>query len=339
MATTTVSHAAARHPSWGIWMKALFKSLMFCLVCTVASLAGAVYPEKVVKIIVGYAPGGVSDLNARIFAERLSSRLGQPVIVENRPGASGTLAPNLVAKAAPDGYTLAFMDAVAVNSTFVRANSIDALSQLVPISTVGFGSYFIFVNPERIKGENIQDLLKYAKAQPRGLNAGVQASTAKLGLANFKAATGLDYQEIPYPGSVPSMMALLAGTVDLTFDAAAPYLPHLRADKLKALMVASDLRSPVMPDVPSALELGIKGLSETDFVQGLWAPAGTPKEIVERLSTDTQAILAQQDVRNQFLSRTSTVTRGSTPAEYRRIVETKVRFWEDAARKANYVPQ
>lgn len=304
-----------------------------------ASLAAADYPQRVVKIVVGYAPGGVSDLNARMLAERLSARLGQPVIVENRPGANGTLAPSFVAKAAPDGYTLAFMDPVAVTSTFVKVNPVDALSQLTPVSTVAFGSYFIFVNPEKIKAESMQQLLQYAKAQPRGLNAGVQASTAKLSLYNLKIATGLNYEEIPYAGSAPSMQALLAGTTDLTFDAAAPYLPHLRAGKLRALMVASDKRSPVMPDVPSALELGIQGFSETDFVQGLWVPNGTPKEVVDRLASETQWIVSQQDIRDQFLKRTSTVLRGSTPAEYRRSVEAKIKFWEDVAQRANYVPQ
>lgn len=320
-------------------MNTHIKSLIVTVLAAIATVSHAAYPDKVVKIVVGYAPGGVSDLNARLFAERLSTRLGQPVIVENRPGASGTLAPNFVAKAAPDGYTLGFMDAVAVTSIFIKANPVDALNQLVPISTVGFGSYFIFVNPEKTKVESMQDLLKHSKNQAAGLNAGVQASTAKLGLANLKAATGIEYQEIPYSGSVPSMQALLAGTTDLTFDAAAPYLPHLKAGKLKALMVASDRRSPVMPDVPSAQELGIQGLSEADFVQGLWAPLGTPREIVERLAAEAQAILAQPEVREQFLAKTSTVVRASGPVEYRRLVETKVRFWEEAARKAGYVPQ
>lgn len=315
---------------------------VFALVaaCAVAASAqaqtDAAYPTKPVKIIAPYATGGVTDIGARYFASMLERQLGAPFIVENRPGAGGTIGAAVVVRSSPDGYTLLFSGGSSLTSIFNKDGAIDPLKELLPISSLHQGSYYLFVS-SKLPVNNLQELVAYSKRSQGGLNLGVQSTTALLAMAWLKNRTGIEYVDIPYKSGGAVGTAMQAGEVQMSFDAVTGYLPLLRASQVRALLVAGKSRAPITPNVPSADEAGVPGFA-ADYVQGLWAPLGTSNVIIGKVAVASRTMLAPEDVQAQVTKLLGTKAVGSSPEELRRAIETEVAFWSEAARIAKYRP-
>jgi tripartite-type tricarboxylate transporter receptor subunit TctC len=248
---------------------------------------GAKWPDKPISIIVPFATGGTTDAIARTLGEELSKSLGQPVIVENKPGAGATIGANLVAKARPDGYTL-LVGAVhhTIASSVYKKLPYDFQRDLAPVSTVAMVPNVLVVNP-KLAAKNVAELVALAKKSPGKLSFGSNGNGTGQHLigAQFNMASGIDTLHVPYKGSGPMTIDLLGGQIDMSFDTVTPVLSHIRAGKLRALAVTTIKRSAALPDVPTLDESGLKG-----FDQGTWfgilAPAATPKDIVARLNSE-----------------------------------------------------
>ena len=243
------------------------------------------YPNRPIKIIVPVAPGGNVDIVARAIAEPLSKALGQQVIVENKPGASSLLGTNLVAKAAPDGYTL-----LAHSTTFVTASVLlknagyDPVKDFEPITVTCQIPMVLVVNPDKIPARNLKDFIALSKSQPKGLAyaSSGNGSTGHIAAELFSNAAGVSYLHIPYKGSSPAMTDLVGGQVQFMFDNMPSALPLVQSGKLRALAVTSPKRSPAAPDVPTMAEAGFEGFDVSSWF-GLMAPAKTPDAVVQKI--------------------------------------------------------
>jgi tripartite-type tricarboxylate transporter receptor subunit TctC len=259
------------------------------------------FPSRPIKIVVAYPPGGVADVWARSIAPSLQESLGQPVIVENRSGANGQVAADSVSKAAGDGYTLVLSTTgiETVNHLILPKTSFDASKDLRPVAVLGDIKLFLVTKPGLPPG-NVQEFLSYAKANVGKLSYGSAGSGSTPHLAGelFKQSAGVFATHIPYRGAAPALQDLLASQIDFFFDPGISF-PHVRSGKLKMLAVASAKRSVLFPDVPTLTELGIKDV-EADTICGLWAPAATPDEIVNRLNREINKSLAQPAIKQRF---------------------------------------
>jgi tripartite-type tricarboxylate transporter receptor subunit TctC len=311
------------------------------LQCLVASLlicgaaAAQQFPSRPVHFIVTTAAGGTSDITARLVGRHLEKRLGQPVIVENRTGASGTIAGNYVKSAAPDGYNL-LVGGMGMSSTFVRNNAVNPEKDLLPVSNLQNGAFFLFVRsslPVRSLGE----LIAWSKANPGKLNYGASSSLTTLAAEALKLKTGVTFAVIPYKGAAPIVPAMLSGDADFTIDSLPTFQPHIQADKVRVLIVTSAKRSAMLPGVPSAAESGL-GDFESGFYLGLWAPLGTPRDAVQKLSAETAAVMKIPEV-VEHLRSIGTEAVGSTPEELLRTHLALNRVLDEAARASNFQPQ
>lgn len=261
------------------------------------------YPSRPIKMINPFPPGSPVDVVGRPLALKLQEQLGQPVVVDYKAGAGGTIGAELVAKSPADGYTLLLTSA----STHVIAPMLrkslpyDALKDFVPLALVAHGPTAIVVHPS-VPANNLAEFVRYAKANPGKLAYASSGLGTILHLNGelFASKTGTNLLHVPYKGAVPASTDLLAGQVQLMFDSIANSAPQVKSGKLRALAVLTPQRSPLMPDVPTAQEQGFKGLEFPAWI-GLFAPAGTPKDVVERLGKSLQAIGNQADTRERFV--------------------------------------
>lgn len=283
-----------------------FKRIMQA--ATLAALFGAAsgaiaqaWPAKNISIIVPFATGGTTDAIARTMGQELSKRLGQPVIVENKPGAGATIGADYVAKAKPDGYTL-LLGAVhhTIASSVYKRLPYDFQRDLAPVTTVALVPNVLVVNPN-VPAKNVQELVALARKSPGKLTFGSNGNGTGQHLigAQFGIGSGVDIMHVPYKGSGPLTIDLLGGQIDMSFDTVTPVLSHIRAGKLRALAVTTIKRSAALPNVPTLDEAGLKG-----FDQGTWfgvlAPAATPKEIVTRLNAEIVKIVNSPDFRKRM---------------------------------------
>ena len=280
--------------------------------------AGAEYPDKPIKIVVPYAVGGVTDLVARTVGHKLTEAWKQPVIVDNRPGANGIIGMDLVAKAAPDGYTLglATSGTHAINETLYKATlPHDPQKNFQPVSLAVMVPLVMVVNPS-VPAKNLKELIAYAKANPGKLSIASAGSGSSLHLAAemLKTMAGVDMVHVPYKGGGPAYIDLLGGQVQVMINALQQALPYIKSGRLRAIAVASAQRLPQLPDVPTIAEAGVPGY-ELGGWYGFVVPAGTPKEIVEKLSKEIARILTLPDVQ-QTLIAPGLVPVGSTPEEF-----------------------
>jgi tripartite-type tricarboxylate transporter receptor subunit TctC len=252
----------------------------------------AAYPEKPVRVIVGLAAGGGTDISARILAQKLSDTLGQSFVVDNRPGAGSMLGIELAAKAPPDGYTLIMVSPeFAVNPGLHAKVPYDAVRDFAPIAQVVYGQYFLSVrNPGSIN--SVRELISYAKANPRRLNYASSGNGSANHLSGelFKTMAGVDMVHVPYKGSGPSVTALLSGEVQLVISSTTAIIQHIRSGRAKALAVTGPKRAAMAPDVPTVVEAGLPGYVVTGWF-GLLAPAKTPPAIIERLNAEINRVL------------------------------------------------
>ncbi len=289
------------------------------------------YPAKPIRFIVPYAPGGTGDLLARLFAERMQRVFATPVLVENRAGANGNIGTELVARAAPDGYTILFTPAepLVINKTLYAPPKFD-VDAMQPVAMIAVTPLVLIMHP-KLAIETVPQLLAYARSNPDRLNYGSQGrgSTAHITAAMFAAVADVRLVHIPYQGGGPAMAALLAGQVDMMFVVLSSALPHLRSGKLRVLAVGSERRHPAVPDTP-AVEEFCPGFSSANWF-GMAAPAGTPMAAVNRLSAVAAEVLKEPEIASR-LADLSLAPVGSTPAEMARYLKLDSERWARAIR-------
>jgi tripartite-type tricarboxylate transporter receptor subunit TctC len=306
----------------------------FVLLAAAIALPAAAqnYPTRPVRLIVGFAPGGGVDINARMLAPKLSEYLGQQVVVENVPGAGTNIANERVARAAPDGYTLLINTAaLAINMALYRDLPFDALRDFAPVSVFSESPNVLVVNA-KLAARNVKELVAMARSAPGKLNyssAGV-GTTQHLAAELFKLRTGTFIVHIPYKGTAPSMTALIAGEVDLSFANIPSIQGHLKSGRLRALAATAARRDPQLPDVPTMKEAGVEGV-EVVVWYGVLAPSGTPREIVHRLADGIQRATHDTEVRKRMLEQGAAPV-GNTPEEFGKLLREEVARWAEVVK-------
>ena len=282
------------------------KQLLLALALALAGNAGAAaetWPAKPVHVIVPFPPGSSPDLVARMLTDKLAQALGQPVIVENKPGAGGNLGTGLVAKAEPDGYTLGLSipGPLAVNTVLYKKMEYDPFTELAPITLVALSPNVLIVNPS-LGVNSVQEFIDYAKARPGKLNYGSvgNGSASHLTMELLKMQAGVDIVHVPYPGSPQVNTAILANQVQAGFVVPGTAMPLVQSGRIKALAVTSSAKSPVLPDLPTVAETGFPGFESSAWI-GMVAPARTPAPIIDRLNRELVVIIHSTEVREKML--------------------------------------
>jgi len=309
-------------------MRFIFLAIAFALA---AEASAQSYPARPVRFLVGFTPGGGVDINARLLAAKLSEIVGQQVVVENKPGAGTNIANEFVAKSAPDGYTLLFNSAAfAVNLALYR-NPPYALRDFAPVSVFSESVNLLVVSAS-LPARTLQDLVAMARAKPGSLNyssAGA-GTTQHMAAELFKLRTKTDIVHVPYKGSAPSLTALIAGEVQLSFSNTVAINQHVKSGRLRALAVAGPRRTDVMPDVPTMKEAGVDGV-EVPLWFGLLAPAGTPREVVRLLADGVAKIAHAPDMRAKLAEQGADPV-GNTPEEFQRLLREEAARWMEVVK-------
>ncbi|MCC6377623.1 MAG: tripartite tricarboxylate transporter substrate binding protein [Burkholderiales bacterium] len=287
------------------------------------------WPTKSIRLVVPYTAGGSSDFVARLMAQKLTEGLGQSVVVDNKPGVAGIVGTEIVAKSAPDGYTLALigMTTHAANPSLYKTLPYDPVKDFAPISVAIVSPLVLVVNPA-VPAKSVQELIAYAKAHPGTVNYGSAGVGNTLHLAgeSFKAAAGIDIVHVPYKGASAAMNDLLGGRIQMMIDLVQTPLPHIQAGKLRALGVTSATRVPMLPDVPTIAESGLPGFEFATWI-GIAAPAGTPKAIVDRIHAEMVKALAMPEVKEAFAKQGMVTAPSASPEAFaRQIVAEKARI-------------
>lgn len=288
------------------------------------------YPSRPVRIVVGYAAGGPTDLVARTVAQKLQTALGQPFVVENRPGAGSNLASEVVAAAAPDGYTLLMAAAPITMNAFTFKNlKYDVQKSYEPISLVMSAPGILAVNAQ-VPAKNLAELIALAKAQPGKLTYGSSGAGGSQHVAGelFKQRAGIDLIHVPYKGAAGALADLMAGHITMAFMTSLSALPHMKDGRIRPIAVAATSRLAQLPDVPTFTEAGLPGY-ESDSWSGLLAPAKTPPEIVARLQREVAKALASPEVHEKLTTQGAVVV-GNTPAEFKAYIQQEVAYWAKA---------
>ena len=310
-------------------MNALRRCAVAALLLAVALPAlGQQYPAKTIRFIAPFPPGGGVDIVARAMADKLSPRLGQSIVVENKPGAGMTIGTDLAAKSAPDGYTLLIgpIGSQAIVHHMYPKRTFDFARDFAPVARIGYGT-IAFIVPQSSPARSVQDFVALAKANPGKLTFASSGTGALIHLTGemFKQAAGIDLTHIPYKGTTQLLPDLMDGRLDMALDSLPAYLPHLKAGKVRALAVASRGRSPVLPDLPTMAEAGVPGVvSATDYA--LFAPAGTPKEVVTLLNREVNAVLEMPDLRDKLAAQGVEIV-GGTPESVRAEFADELAKW------------
>jgi tripartite-type tricarboxylate transporter receptor subunit TctC len=307
--------------------------LLISLILALCSAAAAAqsYPGRAVRLVVGFPPGGGTDINARLLAPKLSEYLGQQFVVENRPGATTNIASDLVAKSAPDGHTLLFTtSALAINMSLYKNLTFDALRDFAPISVLAQSPNLLVAHQSA--GANVRELLAQAKAKPGAMNYSSAGSGTTQHLAGelFKARTGTFIVHIPYKGSAASLTAVIAGEVHFSFANIPAILGHVKSGRMRALALLGPTRSELMPDVPTMKEAGVDGV-EVSVWYALLAPAATPREIVNMLGNAMVRAARDPDLRQKLLEQGAEPV-GSTPEEFAKLLREEVARWAEVVK-------
>ncbi len=298
------------------------------------------YPTKPIRILVGFAAGGNTDIVTRTLAARMQDVLGQPVIVENKPGAGGVVATDFVAKAAPDGYTLLMssLGPHTISPSLLKSVGFDPLADLAPISNVTFNALVLMVNPT-VPARSVSELISYAKANPGKLNFGSSgvSGTTHLSGEVFNTMTGTKLVHVAFRGGPPAIGALLAGDIQMMFANISDALPQIRGNKVRPLAVTSSKRVPQLPDLPTLAESGLSGYDVGPW-NGLVAPAKTPPEIIGKLAEAVQRITREQAFRDKMFEVGSS-TIGDSPEQFRNTIRHDITRWAKIIQDAGIKPE
>jgi tripartite-type tricarboxylate transporter receptor subunit TctC len=296
------------------------------LLVVMVETAWAQYPAKPVRLVVGFAPGGGTDIIARLMAQKLGERWGQPVVVDNRLGASGNIAADLVAKSSPDGYTLLMAFSSHASNAALSKLPFDIDKDFSSISLVGSGPAVVLANPA-LPAKTFGELIAYAKAHPGAIKYGSSGIGTPVHLAGelMQQLTGIQMVHVPYKGIAPAMTAILAGDIQITYATPISAYAHLKSGRLTALAVAGRSRYPTMPDVPTAAEAGLPGY-EIDFWYALLGPAAMPSALVERIQRDVAAIVTAPEMKQSLLAQ-GCVAVGGKPEELTALIKNEYALW------------
>ncbi|MBP0445219.1 tripartite tricarboxylate transporter substrate binding protein [Roseomonas sp. SSH11] len=306
-----------------------------------AQSGASAYPTRPVRLVVPFTPAGTTDVAARIMAERLQSRLGQPFTVENRPGAGGNVGSDFVAKAEPDGYTLLMqtVSSGAINYTLYEGRIPYKPDDLVEVGLVTRVPNVIFVTPS-LPVKTLRELVAYAKANPNKLNFGSSGAGTSLHVTGelLKMEAGVQIAHVPFRGAGPMMIDVMAGRIEVGVDNLPSAIGHIRDGRLRALAVTTKSRTPALPDVPTTAEEGFPGVEATGWF-GIQAPARTPRPIVEKLGAEIDAILKEPATKAKIadlggMTPDLTPDGGTSPAAYTNFVRAEIRKWGDVVRKS-----
>lgn len=316
-------------------MRKIFTQILFLATILVGASAHAAYPEKPIRIVIGFSAGGPLDLHARLLSEKLQSELAQTIIVDYKPGAGGSLGAQEVMNSKADGYTimLANTGVMVINPAIYKQLPYLTLRDFVPLARTAMQPLALLVNP-KLPINNVKELIAYAKANPGKLNYG---SAGNGGISHlvpemFKAATGIQMEHIPYKGSSPAFTDLMADQVQFMAESIPQAATYHKQEKVRAIAVTSRARSPVIPDVPTVIESGVKGFEVVGFY-GFLAPKGTPKEVVDILSKAFDRVLAQPEIREKMVSQ------GADPAymnsaDFSKFLKDQTPRWAEAVKKS-----
>jgi tripartite-type tricarboxylate transporter receptor subunit TctC len=308
----------------------------FTLAMTIAAAANTSlaqdYPVRPIKVVVPFSPGGAVDGPMRLVAQELGKRLGQPVVVENKPGAGATIGTDVVAKSTPDGYTLLLASQTnAISATLYKALPFDAIEDFTPIALIGREPGVVVVNPS-LPVSTLAQFIAYVKERPGQVDyaSSGNGSGQHLFAALLASRTGMKLNHVPYKGSGQATTDLLSGVVAMAIPGTAGMVGHIKAGKLRALAVTGARRSPELPDVPTVIESGVPNF-EAYVWMGLLAPKGTPAAIVQRLNREVVAVLAGDDVK-RYMATAGIEIVGSTPAEFGRFFRAERDLWAKVIR-------
>jgi tripartite-type tricarboxylate transporter receptor subunit TctC len=309
--------------------------MMAAALCAATPSFAQSFPEKPIRFVVGFTPGGPSDILARALGQKLGERWSQQVVIENRPGAGGNVAAEAVAKSAPDGYTwlLGNNSILATNQSLYRSLGYDPVKDFAPVSLVAVQPNILVVNPQ-VPARSVTELITLAKKNPGKLNYASSGSGAAAHLAGelFKTMTGVDMVHVPYKGAQPALTDVIAGQVQLMFATSASVIPFIQAGRLRALAVTTARRSASVPDLPTVAEAGVPGFEAITW-HGVVVPAATPAPLVERLNRDIVSALAQPDLRERLAALGAEV-RAGTPREFADYIASEIPKWSKVVRES-----
>jgi tripartite-type tricarboxylate transporter receptor subunit TctC len=304
------------------------------------AMAADTYPSKPIHIVVAYTPAGTTDILARIVGQKMSETWGQPVIIDNKPGANGNIGTEYAAKAPPDGYTLLMTTAAphGVNPSLYRKLGFDAVKDFAGVSLVATVPNALMVNPS-LPVKSVKELIAYAKANPGKLSFGSpgNGSTGHMSMELFKSMTGIDMVHVPYKGNAGVLTDLVGGQIQLTLDNLTPYLAQVKTGKIRLLAVSTGRRSQAVPDVPTIAEAGVPGY-ETGAWFGLVAPAKTPRDVVEKVSAETARILKLPDVNHKLMEQSAEPV-GNTPQQFDAFIRSEIAKWAKVIKDAKVEQQ
>jgi tripartite-type tricarboxylate transporter receptor subunit TctC len=316
------------------------KVLVFVLAMMPGLVLAQSYPAKPLRLIVTFAAGGGADFVARAIAPKLGEFLGQPVVVDNRPGANGALGADIAAKSAPDGYTLLLGAAgTMVVAPHLGANMpFDPMKDLIPSSLVAISPFVVTLNPS-VQANSVRELIALAKANPGQINYGTSGTGGSPQLATelFKSMTGVNLVHVPYKGLAPALTDLIGGQIQVVFADVGLVKGHIAGGKLKGLAVTSAARSSAMPDLPTVAEAGVPGYAGGTWY-GILAPAGTPADIVSRVSAETRKTLALPEIKAAFLAQ-GMDSAGGTPEQFAAFMREEFGKWGKVIREAGIKAQ
>jgi tripartite-type tricarboxylate transporter receptor subunit TctC len=313
-------------------------SFLFLFLFASGALAQG-YPVRAVRVLVGFTPGGGTDIMARFLAPRLSEYLGQQFVVENRPGATTNVATEMVAKSAPDGYTLLFTtSALAINASLYKNLQYDALRDLAPVSVLAESPNLLVAGPGT-PAKDLGELIAIARAKPGALNYSTAGAGTSQHLAGelFKLSTRTDIVHIPYKGTAPALAGVISGEVQFSFANVPAILAHVRSGRLRALAVAGVRRSDLMPGVPTMQEAGVQGV-EVPVWYALLAPAGTPREVIAALADASMKAARSAELKPRLIEQGAEPI-GSTPEEFAKLLREEIAKYAEAVRISGAKPE
>jgi tripartite-type tricarboxylate transporter receptor subunit TctC len=296
------------------------------------------YPSKPIRLVVGQAPGGATDVIARLVAPHFSEHLGQPVVVENRTGAAGSIGATFVAKSPPDGYNLLVISSsYAINPSLYKDLPFDPVKDLAPVTLIAEAPFLLVVHPS-MPVKSVKDLIAMAKARPGTLTfaSGGNGSSGQLAGELFKYLAGIDLIHVPYKGAGPALVDVISGQVHMTFGSVLSTLGHVKNGRLRALGVTSAKRSAAAPDIPTIAEAGVKGYRTTTWY-GLLAPAGTPAPVTGKLVADMQKAVESPDIRNRLLGDGAEPVAGS-PKQFQDFLASEMNRAREIIQRAKVQP-